>query len=334
MNIPESITGFFSPEIRTHLTIDKIQGDASTRQYFRVNGPDGSSIACYDPALASAGEKGYPFIVMQELFAEHGIPVPEIRAVDAEKGLLLLEDCGDLLLQNIFSTPLQGEVPALYRKIVDIMTTLQSIRGVNDRIPFSLGFDRDKLMFEFDFFIEHALRGYFSPLFEEPSIAKLRGEFEAITEALVLPGHFVLNHRDFHSRNILLMEGKPVIIDFQDARMGLPQYDAVSLVRDSYVRLENTLQEELKLYHHNALCERDLTSMGFDEYLHYFDLMAFQRNIKAVGTFCYQTRVRKNNTFERSIAPTIAYLPDYISARSELRKAGEMLKPVIERYRS
>ncbi|NTW11514.1 MAG: phosphotransferase, partial [Chlorobiaceae bacterium] len=284
------------------------------------------------PAFSKAGKESYPFLVMRKLLAEQGIPVPEVLDAYAPAGILLLEDCGDLLLQNVFGSSLEGEIPGLYREIIDILSRLQTIKGDSGRIPFSLSFDREKLMFEFDFFIEHALRGYFAPLLQEETVGKLRREFETIAGLLVQPRHFVLNHRDFHSRNILLRKGKPVIIDFQDARMGLAQYDAVSLIRDSYVSLDNALQEELKLYHYHSLREHGIASTGFDEYLHYFDIMAFQRNIKAIGTFCYQTGVKKNNTFERSIAPSFAYLPDYIQRRSELKKAGELLMPIIERF--
>lgn len=331
MTIPDAITGLFSPETRAALRIEKIQGDASTRQYFRVTGPSGPAIACYDPAFENSGKETYPFLVMQKLLAERGIPVPEIRAADPATGILLLEDCGDLLLQDVFGSSLEGEIPGIYRQIIDILSRLQSIRGERDRIPFSLSFDREKLMFEFDFFIEHALRGYFAPIMQEKTIGELRRELETIAGLLVQPRHFVLNHRDFHSRNILLHQGKPVIIDFQDARMGLAQYDAVSLIRDSYISLDSQLQEELKRYHYQSLLDHGIASTGFDEYLHYFDIMAFQRNIKAIGTFCYQTGVRKNNTFERSIAPSFAYLPDYIQRRRELKKAGELLRPILER---
>jgi N-acetylmuramate 1-kinase len=332
MTIPEAISSLFSPDTRPKLRIEKIQGDASTRQYFRVTGAEEPAIACYDPAFESYTEQEYPFLVMQQLLSGHGIPVPGIRAVEAGSGLLLQEDCGDLLLQNVFGSPRADEIPGLYGEIIDILSALQSIRGEKGKIPFSLSFDREKLMFEFDFFIEHALRSYFSGTLQEGTIDKLRNEFESITALLVRPQQFVLNHRDFHSRNILLHHGKPVIIDFQDARMGLPHYDAVSLIRDSYVRLDEALQDDLKLRHFRALRERGIISTGFDEYLHYFDIMAFQRNIKAVGTFCYQTISRKNKSFERSIAPSIRYLPDYITRRSELKKAGELLKPIIERY--
>ena len=312
------------------LSIAKIQGDASSRQYFRVTGTEGSLIACYDPVFEASPPGGYTFLLIHELLLHHDITVPAIKAVDAENGLLLLEDCGDVLLQNIFGSSEEKSLSDRYREIIDLLLRLQSIKGDETEIPFSIGFDREKLMFEFDFFIEHALRGYFAPVFDQRLIGALHHEFEVVAEILVKPQHFVLNHRDFHSRNILIHQNKPVIIDFQDARMGLPQYDAVSLIKDSYVNLDPALAEELKAYHYNSLCSYRLCSMSFDEYLFYFDIMAFQRNIKAIGTFAYQTRVKKNSTFEHSIVPTLAYLPDYINARSELSAAGKLLQPLLD----
>jgi len=267
---------------------------------------------------------------MRKLLSDHNISVPAIITVDEQNGLLLLEDCGDLLLQNVFGTADEPTIPDRYREILDLLVQLQSIRGDEKTLPFCLSFDTEKLMFEFDFFIEHALQNYFAPCFNQSSITALRCEFEAIAKILVQPRHFVLNHRDFHSRNILIHHNKPVIIDFQDARMGLPQYDAVSLIKDSYIKLDSSLVEELKTYHYNALCRRNISTMSFDEYLYFFDIMAFQRNIKAIGTFCYQTTVKKNSTFEHSIAPTLAYLPDYIAAQSELKVAGKLLQPLLD----
>ncbi len=330
MTIQKNITALFSGCCSKPLFITKIQGDASSRQYFRVTGMNDSAVACYDPALNPSSADTYPFLVLHTLLSRHAIPVPAILAVDAEKNILLLEDCGDLLLQNVFNSAIQHTIPDRYREIIDILVQLQAISGQNNQIPFSISFDKEKLMFEFDFFIQHGLRGYFAPMFGDELIGRLRYEFETIAEILVKPKHFVLNHRDFHSRNILIHQNKPVIIDFQDARMGLPQYDAVSLIKDSYVKLDPSLTDELKAYHYHALSGNGMTSMSFDEYLFYFDISAFQRNIKAIGTFCYQTRVAKNNAFEHSIPPTLAYIPDYIDARCELKKAGNLLQPLFE----
>jgi len=331
MTILNNITALFATvSCSVPFSITKIQGDASSRQYFRVTGAEGSCIACYDPVFETSPLGSSTFLLIHDLFLRYNITVPVIKAVDAKNGLLLLEDCGDVLLQNIFGSSEEKSLPDRYREIIDLLLRLQSITGDEREIPFSIGFDQDKLMFEFDFFIEHALRGYFAPVFDKRSIGALRHEFEAVAGILVKPQHFVLNHRDFHSRNILIHQNRPVIIDFQDARMGLPQYDAVSLIKDSYVKLDPRLAEELKAYHYNALCSHRLCTMSFDEYLYYFDIMAFQRNIKAIGTFAYQTRVKMNCTFQHSIAPTLAYLPDYINARRELCAAGKLLQPLLD----
>ncbi|MEI8032747.1 MAG: phosphotransferase [Chlorobiaceae bacterium] len=326
----ETISALFPLDQQESLTVTKIQGDASTRQYFRVRTDEGSFVVCRDPAFDSGSGDDYPFLKMQRILFRHGIAVPCIISTAPEKGLLLLEDCGEVLLQNLFDSPLESAIPDIYGEIIDTLVRLQAIKGEQGEIPFSLSFDREKLMMEFDFFIEHALGNYYAGMIDSEKIASLRSEFEGISEILAEPRHFVLNHRDFHSRNILIHQERPVIIDFQDARMGLPQYDAVSLIRDSYVRLGEELSEELKSRHYQALRSHGLSAMSFDEYLHYFDIMAFQRNIKAIGTFAFQTTVRKSTAFEHSILPTLRYLPDYISARGELKKAGSLLQPILE----
>ncbi|HWR02300.1 MAG TPA: phosphotransferase [Chlorobaculum sp.] len=329
MEARELIGSLYPAQERKNLEILKIKGDASNRQYFRVSGPHGTSIACIDPAFRAASPESYPFLIMRNSLAAHGIRVPEILASDPREGLLIIEDCGDLMLQDEVASLDNDELSARYRQVLDILVRIQSISPDGSAIPFSLSFDHEKLMFEFDFFIEHALNNYFSGVLDKDSITSLRREFEAIALLLVRPEHFVLNHRDFHSRNIMLFRNEPVVIDFQDARLGLPQYDAVSLLRDSYVRLDPQLVDELKQYHYDQLCINGLTTMDADEYRRFFDLMAFQRNVKAVGTFCYQTAVAGNRSFEPDIAPTMAYLSDYIDARAELAVAGRLLKPLI-----
>lgn len=330
MNIEKHIPFLFSPEIREELLVKPIQGDASARRYYRISGPAGTTIACHDPQLQERGLDDYPFFVMYELLRSHEIAVPELLAVNERTGFLLLEDCGTTHLEQLAREVDAATVAELYREIVDLLVRLQSITGTAEKVPFSLAFDREKLLFEFDFFIEHAVNGYFSCIGATIDTTELRREFESITEHLVRPRPFVLNHRDFQSRNIMIREGRPVVIDFQDARMGLVQYDAVSLIRDSYVVLDAELVDELKRRHYQAVGQFGLCPTGYDEYLHLFDLMAFQRNVKALGTFCCQTWKLHKTGYEQSIWPTLAYLPDYIEAHTELKKAGRLLQPIIE----
>lgn len=323
------IESAWPPDERENLAITTIKGDASNRQYFRVTGRSGTRIACIDPAFRGSNPATYPFLVVGRLLDGSGIRVPQVFDMDASKGILILEDCGNLMLQDEIGTLDAHGLEKRYREIIDILVRLQAIRPDGSPVPFGLAFDHEKLMFEFDFFITHGINGLFRGILEEHAVAELRDAFDSIARLLVLPEHFVLNHRDFHCRNIMLFRDEPVVIDFQDARLGLPQYDAASILRDSYTRLDRELVEKLKRYHFSELRARGITSMDLDEYLRLFDLVAFQRNVKAIGTFCYQTMVAGNRSFEQSIAPTLGYLEEYIRARPELSAAGRLLEPLI-----
>ncbi len=314
---------------RKGLSVTPIQGDASNRRYLRVSGHGETRIACIDPAFRDASPETFPFLVVGKLLDRQGVRIPKLLAADSRLGAMLLEDCGDLMLQDEALQLDEGPLEARYRQVIDLLADIQTIPKQQGAIPFSLSFDHAKLMFEFDFFIEHALHGHFAGIIGEREVNLLRNEFEAITGLLLRPEHFVLNHRDFHSRNIMLSGNEPVVIDFQDARLGLPQYDAASLLRDSYVTLDDRLAARLREYHFGILRERGALSMSREEYLRLFDLMAFQRNIKALGTFCFQITRAGNRSFERSIAPTLRYLPGYIEARRELATAGRLLSPLI-----
>lgn len=321
MSSPQRYLHAFFPEYEPEtIRIGQITGDASSRTYFRVVTPKKTYILCHDPEFSAWPDERYPFLVVQAIFSENSIPVPAIVGIDLSAGLILLEDCGDTMLQHR-----AGQNPAasmeLYRRVIDSMIAIQSLRGRENELPFNRSFDEEKLLFEFGVFLDKAPVGAFG----KAARMTLLREFLKISRLLVRPKLFVLNHRDYHSRNILISNGNPVVIDFQDARMGLPQYDAVSLLRDSYVLLPSTMVQDLQRHHYTGLAERGLTHMSLDEYLYLFDIMAFQRNVKALGTFFAQTLEKGNPMFGRYIEPTLSYLPHYIGAHAELAEAGKII---------
>ena len=304
--------------------VEPLAGDASTRRYWRVRAGERTCVLCRDPGFINGPEAGYPFLVVHNLLKDT-VPVPEILAMDSGPGLFLLQDLGDDLLEYL--CPLSGEqaVRRLYQSSIENLFSIQMIRGKGS-VPFSLSFDVEKLMFEFDFFIEHALDGYFRAGLAAHDREELRSAFLDIADALYRPGLFVLNHRDYHSRNLIVFNDIPYVIDFQDARMGLPQYDAVSLLRDSYLTLPDEIFEYLKNYYYEGGKEMDIHSMGRDEFNYYFDLMAFQRNVKALGTFGYQVSAKGNARYERYIRPTADYLGDYAERQDKLGRAWRVLR--------
>ena len=117
----------------------------------------------------------------------------------------------------------------------------------------------------------------------------------------------VLCHRDYHSRNLMLHDERLYIIDFQDARMGPDTYDLVSLLRDSYVDLPEQTVDELIAY---FLALKGQTGRADEAFRRRFDLMALQRNLKALGTFGYQTTARRNPVYIQYIPRTLRYVRD------------------------
>jgi aminoglycoside/choline kinase family phosphotransferase len=111
-------------------------------------------------------------------------------------------------------------------------------------------------------------------------------EFQKIHGRLI-EKEMVLTHRDFHSRNIMVKNDELIIIDFQDARWGIPQYDLVSLLEDCYYELDSTVKENLKKYYYNALESVVKDQGSFEEFCSLYDDMAIQRVFKAIGSFAY-----------------------------------------------
>ena len=116
----------------------------------------------------------------------------------------------------------------------------------------------------------------------------------------------MLCHRDYHSRNLMLHDGRLYLIDFQDARLGPDTYDLVSLLRDSYVDLDRPRGRRADRVFSGA--QEGVTAPTSAEFRRRFDLMALQRNLKALGTFGYQTTTRGNTVYIQYIPRTLRYV--------------------------
>src|SRR5579872_7128498 len=140
-----------------------------------------------------------------------------------------------------------------------------------------------------DFFVKHFVEGYRGAVLTTAERSALSREWAEIVDELACEPR-VLCHRDYHSRNLMFHGGRLYIIDFQDARMGPDTYDLASLLRDSYVDIGDRELDDLIAYF-LALKRRDAAPSATEfgdasvEFRRRFDLMALQRNLKALGTF-------------------------------------------------
>jgi hypothetical protein len=243
------------------------------------------------------------------------LPVPGVLGHSDELGIIALQDLGDVTLQAHLGASSPAEHAALYRQAVTLIEQLQR-RGADlesDQYPpYRVAFDVEKLTWELEFFATYFVQGYRGVPLDASERAALSEEWRAIVHELAAEPR-VLCHRDYHSRNLMLREGSLYIIDFQDARMGPDTYDLVSLLRDSYVDIGDRELDELIAYF-LAVKRSDSAAASDDEFRRRFDLMALQRNLKALGTFGYQTVTRRNTVYIQYMPRTLRY------ARTNLEK--------------
>ena len=163
---------------------------------------------------------------------------------------------------------------------------------------------------ELEFFTKHFIEGYRGVALTPGVRDALVGEWRNLAGLLAAEPR-VLCHRDYHSRNLMLSAGDLYVIDFQDARMGPDTYDLASLLRDSYVDLPEDDSHAL-IDHFVALkregCPDTATTEWERAFRGRFEMMALQRNLKALGTFGYQTTARSNPVYMQYIPRTLRYV--------------------------
>jgi N-acetylmuramate 1-kinase len=307
-----------------------LTGDASDRRYFRILLPDAPTIVL---ALNSApfDVTKLPFVNVATLMAKMPVPIPAVLGHADDLGILALQDLGDVTLQAHLGASSPAQHAALYRQAVALIATLQR-RGAElaspDYLPYGIAFDVEKLTWELDFFTKHFLEAYRGVLLSDDQRAALRAEFAVIVHELASEPK-VLCHRDYHSRNLMLHESQLYIIDFQDSRMGPDTYDLVSLLRDSYVDLPEQTVDELIAY---FLALKGVTGPD-PAFRSRFDVMALQRNLKALGTFGYQTTARRNPVYIQYIPRTLRYVRNNLDTQPRFTRLRELLATHVEEFR-
>ena len=136
-------------------------------------------------------------------------------------------------------------------------------------------------------------------------------------------------HRDYHGWNIMVHGDAVGILDFQDARLGPQPYDLVSLLRDSYVDLSEARVDELIRGYLRLGGSANAAAENFAEYRRRFDLMSVQRNLKALGTFGYQTTSRSNPVYIQYIPRTLSYVRANLERYSRFGRLRQLLDPAL-----
>ncbi|MEO6354740.1 MAG: phosphotransferase [Burkholderiaceae bacterium] len=258
-------------------TLRAASSDASFRRYFRVDTADGGTAIVMDAPPPQ--EDVRPFIHVAELFGQTGVTVPQVLAADLERGFLLLSDLGSSTYLHQLNS---DTAHALYTDAIDALILLQS-RSQPDQLP---EYDRALLLRELMLFPEWYLGRHLGATLNATQQADLDQVFEALlANNLAQPQVYV--HRDYHSRNLMVLaQGNPGMLDFQDAVYGPLTYDLVSLLRDAYIAWDEEMVLDWAIRYWEKARRAGLpVNPDIDSFYRDFEFMGLQRHLKVLGIF-------------------------------------------------
>jgi aminoglycoside/choline kinase family phosphotransferase len=257
--------------------------DASFRRYFRVT-LDGELASPGRPATLIAmdapppQEDCRPYVEVARLLSAAGLHAPTIHAQDLSAGFLLLSDLGTCTYRDALD---EASAPSLYR---DATTALIAWQRVS-RESVLPRYDEAMLARELAIFPEWYVATHLGMTLSGSQRAVLDAAFRQLVDrALGQPQVYV--HRDFHSRNLMVSQPNPGILDFQGAVQGPISYDLVSLLRDAYIEWSEEQQLDWAVRYWERAREASLpVNDDFADFWRDFEWMGVQRHLKIAGIF-------------------------------------------------
>ncbi|MXO73716.1 phosphotransferase [Altererythrobacter aerius] len=270
--LPDGLGRFLDSAGWSGAVIDPIPGDASFRRYFRIRHGARHAMLMHAPP---PHEDPQPFLDVAAWLTDNGLRAPAIHAADPQQGWVLLEDFGDDRMRDWLDLHPQGE-GAAYGAAIDALVALHACPPG----PFP-AYDMATYQREAALLVEW----YCPAVGIEVDVPGYAGAWEQVLSPLLArqsPGVTVL--RDYHAENIMLLEpgarggGGQGLIDFQDALVGHPAYDLVSLLQDARRDVSPELEQ--------SMLDRYLSQVDAgDKFMADYARLGAHRNAKIVGIF-------------------------------------------------
>jgi hypothetical protein len=269
--LPEGLAEFVAHAGWEDATIDPLPGDASFRRYFRLSRAGESAMLMHAPP---PHEDPAPFLLVAQWLTVNGMRAPAILAQNPRDGWVLTEDFGNDRMRDWLDWHPDDELTA-YRAAVDALVDLHRV-APGPFSPYDMAtYDREAAL----------LTEWYCPAqgltVDAEAYAAAWQQVLAPMLERQNPGVTVL--RDYHAENIMLLDGKASapqgLIDFQDALVGHPAYDLVSLLQDARRDVSEALEGEMLAHY----C--DAAGVSDDDFLADYARLGAQRNAKIVGIF-------------------------------------------------
>ncbi|MBN2906054.1 MAG: phosphotransferase [Rhodobacteraceae bacterium] len=253
-----------------------LAGDASNRRYLRLTGGPGGAGAVLMDAPPETGEDVRPFTtIAQHLHALH-LSAPAILAEDPVQGFVLLEDLGDALFARVTAQSPEMEAP-LYAAATDLLVQLHRADPPADLATYDAPLMANLACLPFQWYLPALDQA--AP---ENDVKTFQAELETLLTRHAPPSVLIL--RDYHAENLIWLPDRNGIarvglLDFQDAMIGHPAYDLVSLLEDARRDVPLAIQRRMR--------DRYAAATGAvpDAFGLAFALLGAQRNLRILGVF-------------------------------------------------
>ena len=302
--------------------------DASFRRYFRVTFEHAIEVPGSSAGVTSLiamdapppHEDCRPFVAVAKLLAAAGVHAPAVLHEELSQGFLLLSDLGS---RTYLAELSDATAPALYRDATDALIRWQQASR-DDVLP---PYDRALLLRELNLFPDWYIAKHLGITLDDAQRKVLATAFEQILENnLGQPRVYV--HRDYHSRNLMISEPNPGVLDFQDAVHGPVTYDLVSLLRDAYIAWDEERQIDWAVrYWERARACGVPVGTDFGAFWRDFEWMGVQRQLKVLGIFARLWHRDGKAAYLQEMPRVMAYLR---GACARYRALGPLLKLLDE----
>ncbi len=270
--------------------LKKISGDASFREFYRIQKDSKSSIIVL--AKKDKFKNLITYSAVNKILNMNGVLAPKLLSNFINKNIIEISDLG----KNSFYDFIKNKKIKFknYKKLIEIIIKMQKIKlkkkyiFKNNKIKFTK-YNVNNLHKESDLFFDWYLRYLFNNKKSKYIKKKIKKELNRIYKSLIMKNNY-FTHRDFHAANIMISKKGFGLIDSQDAIIGNPLYDVASLIDDVRIKIPKKIQEELFQYYLKR-SKFKKTNLKND-----FDILSVQRNLKILGIFVrLHVRDKKSN---------------------------------------
>lgn len=303
------------------VTIEPLEKGGSDRKFYRLRAPDGTSLIFVQ--YGQQKEENRYYVEIGTFLRAFGVRVPEMFHHELEQGRIWMEDLGETDLWSFRKEPWpvrKALYEATLREVSRLHQALPAWEKREDPPQLQPGFDARLYVWEQEYFFTHCLQNYFH--IQPEVLAPHRAALSAIAQSLAAEPQGLV-HRDFQSQNVVILRGKPCLIDFQGMRRGLPQYDLASLLLDPYVDL--SADEQAVLF--DTYCALNPAAEDRAHFEQVYDLCAAQRLMQALGAYGFLGLQRERADFLAHIPVALPRLHAVLTRIPLLQALAEFIAP-------